>query len=220
MTHKFPFLYNLEIVFPEVSVSPFLTWTGCFYIVKAVVFPVVMYRCESWTIKKAECWRIDAFKQLCWRRLLRVPWTARGIISVSPKRNQPWIFIGRTHAEAESAKLWPPDVKSWLIGKDPDLGKDWRQEDDETPILCPPDVKNWLTGKDPDAEEDWRREEKGKTEDEMVGWHHQLNGHEFEQSLGCSEGQGTLVCCGPWGHKEADITYWLNNNSVRHWLTL
>ena len=100
------------------------------------------------------------------------------------------------------------------------VGKEWRQEDDETPILCPPDVKNWLTGKDPDAEEDWRREEKGKTEDEMVGWHHQLNGHEFEQSPGCSEGQGTLVCCGPWGHKEADITYWLNNNSVRHWLTL
>ena len=119
-------------------------------LVKAMVFPVVMYGCESWTIKKAEHQRTDAFELWCWRRLLRVPWTYKEIRPVHPKGNQSWIFIGRTDAEAETAILWPPDAKNWLIWKDPDAGKDWR---------C---------------------EEKGMTEDEMVGWHHQLNGHEFE----------------------------------------
>ena len=90
---------------------------------------------------------------------------------VNPKGSQPWTFTWRTSAEAETLILWPPDVKSWLIGKDPDVGKDWR----------------------------W--EEKGMTEDEMVGWHHQLNGHEFEQALGNSAGQGSLACCSPWGHR-------------------
>ena len=116
------------------------------HIVKAMVFPVVMYGCESWAIKKAEHWRIDAFELWCWRKLL--DW--KEIQPVHPKGNQSWIFIGRTDAEAEIPILWPPDVKNWLIGKDPDAGKDWR----------------------------W--EEKGTTEDEMVGWHHWLNGHEFE----------------------------------------
>ena len=97
-----------------------------------------------------------------------------------PKGNQTWIFIGRTDAEAETPILWPPDVKNWLIGKDPDAGKDWRQE------------------------------EKGITEDEMVGWHHQLNGHEFEQALGVGDGQGSLACCSPWGRKESDMIEWLN----------
>ena len=83
--------------------------------------------------------------------------------------DQSWIFIGRTDAEAEAAILGPPDAKNWLIGKDPDAGKDWRQE------------------------------EKGMTEDEMVGWHHQLNGHEFEQTPGVGDGQGRLTCCNPWG---------------------
>ena len=92
-----------------------------------MVFPVVMYRCESWTIKKAEHWRIDAFELWCWRRLLRVPWTARR--SVNPKGNQSWIFIGSTDAEAEAPILWPPNVKNWLIGKDPDAEKDWKQEE-------------------------------------------------------------------------------------------
>ena len=91
------------------------------HVVKAMVFPIVMYGCESWTIKKAECQRSTAFKQWCWRRLLRVPWTA---IS-----NQSWIFIGRTDAEAEAPILWPPDAKSQLIGKDPDAQKDWRKEE-------------------------------------------------------------------------------------------
>ena len=101
---------------------------------------------------------------------------------VHPKGNQSWIFIGRTDAEAEAPILWPPDVKSRLIRKDADAGKDWRQE------------------------------EKGATEDEMVGWHHWLNGHEFEQTLGDGEGQGSLVCCSPWGRKESDMTEWLNKN--------
>ena len=122
------------------------------HIVKAMVFPVIMYECESWTIMKVECRRIDAFKLWCWRRLLRVPWTARSS-NQSILKNQPWRFTGRTDAEDEAPILWPPDAKSRLIGKDPDAGKDWGQE-------------------------------KGVTEDEMVGWYHWLNGHEFEQSLG------------------------------------
>ena len=97
-------------------------------LVKGMVFPVVMYGCKSWTMKKAESQRIDAFELWCWRRLLRVPWTARRSNSVHPKGNQSWIVIGRTDAEAETPILWPPDVKNWLIGKDPDAGKDWRQE--------------------------------------------------------------------------------------------
>ena len=91
-------------------------------LVKAVVFPVVMYGCESWTIKKSECWRIDAFELWCWRRLLRVPWTARDQ-PVYPKGNQSWIFIGRTNAEAETPILWPPEGKNWLIWKTLMLGK-------------------------------------------------------------------------------------------------
>ena len=98
-------------------------------LVKAMVFPVVMYGCESWTVKKAECQRIDAFELWCWRRLLRVSWTARRSKPVNPKENQYWIFIGRTDAESEAPILWPPNVKSWLIGKDPDAGKDWRWEE-------------------------------------------------------------------------------------------
>ena len=153
-----------------------------------MIFPVVVYGCESWTIKKSECQIIDAFELRCWRRLLRVPWTARRsnqsiLKEINLKGNQPWISIGRTGAEAEAPVLWPPDAKSQLIGKDPDAGKDWRQE------------------------------EKGMTEDEMVGWHRQLDGHEFEQALGVGDGQGSLVCCRPWGRKELDTTKWLN------WLT-
>ena len=153
------------------------------HIVEAMVFPVVIYGCESWTIKKAECWKIDASKLWCWRRLLRVPWTARRSNQSILKVNQTSIFIGRTDAKAEAPILWPSDAKSWLIGKDPDVGKDWRQE------------------------------EKGTTNDEMVGWHHRLNGHESEQTWGDGEGQGSLACCSPWGHNESDTTERLNNNN-------
>ena len=99
---------------------------------------------------------------------------------VHRKGGQSWMFTGRTNAEAETPILWPPDVKNWLIWKDPDAGKDWR----------------------------W--EEKGMTEDEMVGWHHWLNGLELEQALGVGNGQGGLACCGSWGHKESDTTEGLN----------
>ena len=145
-----------------------------------IVFPVVMYGCESWTIKKAERRRINAFKLWCWRRLLRVPWTARRSSQSYRKSvlNIPWIF---TDAKAETPVLWPPDVKNQLTGKDPDAGKDWKQE-------------------------------KWTTEDEMVGWHHRLNGHEFEQAPGGSERQRSLACCSPWGCKESDTIYQLNNN--------
>ena len=100
-------------------------------------------------------------------------------LPVNPKGNQSWIFIGRTDAKAETPILWLPDVKNWLTGKEPDAGKDWRQE------------------------------EKGTTEDEMVGWCHQLNVHEFEQAPRVGDGQGRLVCCSLWGHKDSDMTEWL-----------
>ena len=99
------------------------------HLVKVMVFPVVVYGCESWTIKKTGHRRIDAFEMWCWRRLLRVPWTARRSNQIHPKRDQSWIFIGRTDNEAETPILWPPDAKNWLIWKDPDAGKDWRQEE-------------------------------------------------------------------------------------------
>ena len=151
------------------------------YLIKAMVFPIVMYGCESWTIKKVERWGINAFELWCWRRIMRVLWTARRYNLSALKEINHWLFIGRTDAKAKAQILWPPDVKSLLIRKDPDSGKDWRQE-------------------------------KGTIEDQMVRLHHWLNGHEFEQVPGNGEGQGSLVCCSPWGHKESDMTERLNNN--------
>ena len=113
-------------------------------------------------------------------KTLESPLDSKEIIPVNPKGNESWVFTGRTDAEAETPILWSPDAKNWLIGKDPDAGKDWRQK------------------------------EKGTTEDEMVGWHHRLDGHEFEQALRVGERQGSLECCSPWGHKEADTTEQLN----------
>ena len=144
-------------------------------LVKAMVFPVVMYGCESWTVKKGEHRRIDAFELWCWRRIAS-PLDCKKIQPVHPKGDQSWVFIGRTDAKAETPVLWPPDMKNWLTEKDPDAGKDWRQEEKEV------------------------------AEDEMVGWHHRLNGHEFEQTLGDSEGQGSLAGCNPWDRKEWDRT--------------
>ena len=126
-----------------------ITFPTKFHLVRAMVFPVVMYGCEICTIKKVEHQRINAFELWCWRTHAS-PLDCKEIQPVNPKENQSWMFIGRTDVEAETPILWPHDVKNWLIGKDPDVGKDWKQE------------------------------EKGMTEDEMVGWHHQLNGHEFE----------------------------------------
>ena len=99
---------------------------------------------------------------------------------IRSKGDRSWMFFGRNDAKAETPVLWPPHVKSWLIGKDPDAGRDWRQE------------------------------QKGKTEDEMAGWHHRLNGHEFKWTPGVDDGQGGLVCCNSWGHKESDTTEQLN----------
>ena len=127
-----------------------------------------MYGCESWTVKKTEHRRIDAFELWCWRRLLRVPWTARRS-NQSILRKSVLNIHWNIHVEAGIPIFWPHDVKNWLIRKDPDAGKDWRQE------------------------------EKGTTEDETAGWHHQLNGHEFEWTLGVGDEQGGLVCCSSWG---------------------
>ena len=149
------------------------------HLVKAMVFPVVTYGCESWIVKKAEHRRIDAFELWCWRRLLS-PLDCKEIQPVHLKGNKSLIFTGRTDVEAETPILWPPDGKNRLTGKDPDAGKDWR----------------------------WKK--KGMTEDEMIGWHHWLNGHEFEQTPEVGYGQGSLACCSPWGHKELDMTEGVN----------
>ena len=130
---------------------------------------------EGWTLKNWFFWTVLLDKTL------ESPLNSKETQPVHLKGNQSWIFIGRTDAEGEAPILWPPDSKSWLIGKDPDAGKDWGQE------------------------------EKGATEDEMVGWHHQLNGQKFEQTLGDGEAQGSLVCFSPWGLKELNMTERLNN---------
>ena len=133
-----------------------------------------MYGCESWTVKKTlKNW---CFWTVVLEKTLESPLDCKEIQPINPKGNQSRMFIGRTDVEAE------------------------------TPILQPPDVKNWLIGKDPDARKDWGQEEKGLTEDEMVGWHHWLDWHEFEQVLEVGDGQGSLVYCSPWGRKESDMT--------------
>ena len=141
---------------------------------------------ESWDPKNWCFWTVVLGKTL------ESPLDCKEIQPVHPKGDQPWIFIVRTDAKAETLTLWPSDAKNWLIWKDPGAGKDWRQE------------------------------EKGTTEDEMVGWHHQLDGHEFEQVPGVGDGQGSLVCCSPWGCKESDMTEWLNwiekFTNIRWWL--
>ena len=156
-------------------------------LVKAMVFPVVMYGCKIWTIKKAEH-KNWCFWTVALEKTLASPLDCTEIQPVHPKGNQSWIFIGWSDAEAETLILWPPDVKNWLIGKDPDAGKDWRQEEKET------------------------------TEEEMAGWHHRLNGHEFEWTPGVGDGQGGLACCSSWGCKESDtseateLTAWLEKS--------
>ena len=135
-----------------------------------------------WELDYKESWvpKNWCFWTVMLEKTLESPLDRKEIKPVNPKGNQSWIFIGRTDAEAVTSTLWPPDAK------------------------------NWLTGKDPDARKDWRQEEKGTTEDEMVGWHHQLDVHEFEQAPGVGNGQGILECCSPRGHKEWDTTERLN----------
>ena len=144
-------------------------------IVRAMIFPVVMYECElghkeGWALKNWCLWTMVLEKTL------ESPLDSKEIKPVNPEGNQPWIFFGRTDAEAEAPILWSPDAKSQLIGKDSDAGKDWGQDE------------KWVTG------------------DEMVGWHHRLNGHEFEQTQGDSEGQGSLAFCSPLGRKGLNTT--------------
>ena len=129
---------------------------------------------EGWVLKNCYFWA------LVLEKTLESPLDRKEIKLVNPKGNQSWIFTGRTAAKAEAPILWPPDAKSWLIRKDPDAGKDRRQE------------------------------EKGMKQDEMIGWHDWLKGHGFVQALGDGEGQGSLACCSPWGLKESDMTERLN----------
>ena len=129
---------------------------------------------ESWALKNRCIWTVVLEKTL------ESPLDCKEIQPVHPKGDQSWVFIRRTDAEAETPILWPPDAKNWLIGKDPDAGRDWGQE------------------------------EKGMTEDEMVGWHHRLNGHEFGRTPGVGDGQGGQACSSPWGCKESDTTERLN----------
>ena len=134
----------------------------------------------SWTIKKAEYQRIDAFELWHWRRLLKVLYRKK-IKTVNLKGNQPWILVERTDAEAETPVFWSSDVNRWFIGKVPDFGKDWGQEEDRA------------------------------SEDEMAGWHHWCSEHQLGQRLGDGEGQRGLECCSPWGCEELDTTGQLNN---------
>ena len=144
-----------------------------------MVFPVVMYGCECWTVKKAECQRIGAFEMWYWRTL-ESPMDCKEIQQVHSKGDQSWVFFARTDAKAVTPILWPPHVKSWLIGKDSDAGRDWGQE------------------------------KKGTTKDEMARWRDRLYGHEFGWNPGVGDGQGGLTCCDSWDHKESDTTEQLN----------
>ena len=150
--------------------------------VKAIV--VFSSHAQKWELDYKEGWAPKSwcFWTVVLEKTLESPWHSK-IKPVNPEGHQPWIFIGRADAEAEAPILWPPDEKSHFIGKDPDAGTDWRQE------------------------------EKGMTENEMVGWQHWLNGHEFEQTPGDSERQGSLACCSPWGCKESNATEQLKNKS-------
>ena len=145
-----------------------------------MVFPVVMYGCESWTVKKAEHRRIDAFELWCWRRLLRVPWIARRSNQPILKEINPGISLKGMMLKLKLQYFGHLMRRSWLIGKDSDAGRDWGQE------------------------------EKGTTEDEMAGWHHWLNGRECEWTLGVGDGQGGLACSNSWGCKESDMSEQLN----------
>ena len=136
-----------------------------------MAFPVFTHGCESWIIKKTEHWRIDTFELWCWKRLLRVPWTAR---------------------RSNHSILKEINPKNWCWSWNVNTLATWSKES----IHC----------KDPEAGKDWGQEEKGTTEEEMVGWHQWLKGHEFKQTLGDSEGQGSLVCCSPWHRKESYMT--------------
>ena len=139
---------------------------------------------ESWVPKNQCFWTVVLEKNL------ESPLDCKEIQPIHPKGDQSWVLIRRIDVEAENSILWPPDAKSWLIGKDPDAGKDWDQK------------------------------EKGTTEDEMVGWHHRLDGHGFGWTPGVGDGQGGLACCDSWGHKELDTTEQLNWTELKWYFIL
>ena len=157
------------------------------HLVKVMVFPVVMYGYESWTVKKAESRRIDAFWTVVLEKTLESPLDCKESQPVHSEGDQPCDFFGRNDAKAETPVFWPPHRKSWLIGKHSD------------------------------AERDWGQEEKGTTEDEMAGWHHWFDGREPEWTPGVGDRQGGLACCDSWGRKELDPTEWLNWTELYWW---
>ena len=143
---------------------------------------VTLYLCKMWELDCEESWALKnwCFWTVVLEKTLESPLDCKEIQPVHSEGDQTWVFFRRNDAKAETPVLWPPHVKSWLIGKDSDAGRDWGQE------------------------------EKGTTEDEMAGWHNQLDGREFEWTPGVGDGQGGLACCDSWGRKELDMTEWLN----------
>ena len=162
--------------------SRYITLPRKVHLVKAMFFFFFLFFPSSnvwmWELDHKKAWvpKNWFFWTVVLENTLESPLDCKEIQAVNPKGNQPWIFIGRTDAEGEAPILWPPDMKNWLTGKDPDAGKDWRPQ------------------------------EKVPTEDETIGWHHWLDGVEFEQAPGVGDGQGNLACCSPWGCKVSDTT--------------
>ena len=175
----FSFLSVLRLTGSHWGLQWLMTLPRKVHLVKAMVFPIVRYGCESWTIKKAECWRIDAFELWCWRRLLRVPWTARRynqsiVKEVSPEYSLEGLMLKlKLQYFGHLVQRTGSFEKTLMLGK----------------------IKG--------------RRRRGWQEDEMVRWHHQLDGHEFEQAQGLGDGQGSLVCCSPRGCKESDMNNWV-----------
>ena len=167
---------NLDKIFKRRDI----TLLKMFSMIKAMIFPVIVYGCDNKIIKKMWVMKHWCFWTVELGKTLENPLDYNEFQPVNAKGKQLWIFIGRTNAEVETPIVWPTDVKNVLIRKDPITGKDWRQE------------------------------EKKMTENEMVGWHHWLDAHEFEQAPGVGEVQGDLACCSPWGCKESNMTEQLN----------
>ena len=172
-------IYNFAFLFAKLLDSMFkcrdITLPTKVHLVKTMVFPVVMYGCENLNCEEGWASKNWYFWTVVLEKTLESPLDCKEIQPVHSKGDQSWVFFGRNDAKAETPALWPPHAKSWLIGKDPDPGRDCGQE------------------------------EKGKTEDEMAGWHHWLDAHEFVWTR-----SWCLACCDSWGHKELDTTEWLN----------